>query len=139
MERSLVLVKPDGMERNLAGTIISRLQSMGLKLTALKMLRLDKGRAQEHYAAHRDKPFFNSLVDYISSSPIVAAVFSGEAAISVIRKTMGATDPAKSEKGTIRGDFGLDMRRNVVHSADSLESAEREIEIFFPEGGELEP
>ena len=131
MERSLVLIKPDAMERNLAGSIIGRLQSLGLKLLALKMVKLDKAQAQQHYAVHKDKPFFSSLVDYISSAPIVAAVFSGEQAISRIRKAMGATDPAKSEKGTIRGDFGRDIEHNAVHGSDSVETAETEIRLFF--------
>ena len=133
MEKSLVLIKPDGMERELAGTIISRLEGQGLKLVALKMLQLDKALAQRHYAIHRDKPFFNDLVDYISSAPIVAAVFEGEQAVAVIRKAMGATDPAKAEVGTIRGDFGLDIERNTVHGSDSVTTAEKEIKLFFAE------
>jgi len=134
MERSLVLIKPDGMERGLAGTIIGRLEKLGPRLVALKMLQMDKALAQEHYAVHRDKPFFNGLVNYISSAPIVAAVFEGERAVEVIRKAMGATDPAKAEAGTIRGDFGLDIERNTIHGSDSVETAEREIKLFFSEG-----
>lgn len=133
MERSLVLIKPDAMERGLAGTILSRLQSLGLKLVALKMLHMDKALAREHYAIHKDKPFFNRLVDYISSAPIVAAVFEGEGAIESIRKAMGPTDPAKAEAGTIRGDFGLDIERNTIHGSDSLETAEMETRLFFSE------
>ena len=131
MERSLVLVKPDAMERNLAGTIIERLQKLGLKLVALKMLHLDRALAEAHYAVHREKPFFKGLVDYISSAPIVAAVFSGEQAIDVIRKAMGATDPAQSEPGTIRGDFGLDIEHNSVHGSDAMATAETEIRLYF--------
>jgi len=112
MERSLVLVKPDAMERGLAGVIISRLQEQGLKLVALKMLHLDKALAERHYTIHRDKPFFKDLVSYITSTPIVAAVFQGEGAVELIRKIMGATDPAKAETGTVRADFGLDVQRN---------------------------
>ena len=134
MERSLVLIKPDAMERNLTGTIIARLENQGLRLAALKMLHLDKALAQKHYAIHRDKPFFNSLVGYISSAPIVAIVFEGEKAIEVIRKAMGATDPAKAEGGTIRGDFGLDIEHNAVHGSDAVETAEQEIGLFFSEG-----
>ncbi len=134
MEKSLVLVKPDAMQRGLAGTIITRLEKQGLKLVAIRMLHLDKPLARRHYAIHRDKPFFNELVDYISSTPIVAAVFEGEEAIAVIRKVMGATDPAKAEAGTIRGDFGVDLQRNSVHSSDSAENAEQEIKLFFTEG-----
>ncbi len=131
MEKSLVLIKPDAMQRGLAGTIITRLEKQGLKLVAIRMLHLDKALAQRHYAIHKDKPFFNGLVDYISSAPIVAAVFEGEGAIAVIRKTMGATNPAKAEAGTIRGDFGVDIEHNSVHGSDSAETAEKEIKLFF--------
>ena len=131
MEKSLVLIKPDAMQRGLVGTIIARLEKQGLKLVAIRMLHLDKALAQRHYAIHKDKPFFNGLVDYISSAPIVAAVFEGEEAIAVIRKTMGATNPAKAEAGTIRGDFGVDIEHNSVHGSDSAETAEKEIKLFF--------
>ena len=133
MERSLVLIKPDAMQRGLAGTIITRLEKQGLKLIAIKMLHLDQALARRHYAVHKDKPFFNGLVDYISSAPIIAAAFEGEGAIAVIRKTMGATDPAKAETGTIRGDLGLDIEHNSVHGSDSTETAEKEIKLFFTE------
>jgi len=131
MERSLVLIKPDAMQRRLAGAIISRLEQRGLKLVAIKMLHLDKALARRHYAVHAGKPFFDGLVDYISSAPIIAIIFEGESAIEVARKTMGATDPAKAEPGTIRGDFGLDIERNTVHGSDSVETAEEEIKLFF--------
>ena len=131
MERSLVLIKPDAMRRNLAGAIIARLEKLGLRLVALKMLHADKALARRHYAVHRDKPFYNDLVDYISSAPIVACVFEGEGAVETIRKAMGATDPAKSEKGTIRGDFGESLERNSVHGSDSPDNAEMEIKLFF--------
>ena len=133
MEKSLSLLKPDGMERKLVGTIISRLEGQGLKLVALKMLHMDKALAQRHYDIHKDKPFFNDLVNYITSAPIVAAVFEGEQAVEMIRKAMGATDPAKAEKGTIRSDFGLNIERNTVHSSDSVKTSEKEIELFFTE------
>ena len=133
MERSLVLIKPDAMQRGLAGTIIARLEGRGLKVVALKMLQLDKGLAQRHYAIHKDKPFFNGLVDYIASTPVIAAVFEGEKAVEVIRKLMGATDPAKAEAGTIRGDFGVDIQRNTVHGSDSVKTADEEIRLFFAE------
>ena len=133
MERSLVLIKPDAIQRGLAGTIITRLESQGLKLVALKMLHLDKALARRHYAIHRDKPFFESLVDYISSAPIIAIIFEGKRAVEVIRETMGPTDPAKAEAGTIRGDFGLDIGRNTIHGSDSVETAEEEIKLFFSE------
>ena len=131
MERSLVLIKPDAMQRGLAGTIIGRLEKVGLKLVAIKMLHLDKALAQRHYAIHRDKPFFESLVDYITSAPIIAAVFEGEKAVELARNAMGATDPAKAETGTIRGDFGLNIEHNSVHGSDSTETASEEIKLFF--------
>lgn len=131
MEKSLVLVKPDAVPRGLTGAIISRLEGKGLKLVALRMLHMDKALAQRHYAVHKDKPFFNGLVDYITSGPIVAMVLAGDNAVEVIRKTMGATDPAKAEKGTIRGDLGLDIERNSVHGSDSPQTAAQEIKLFF--------
>ena len=109
MERSLVLIKPDAMERDLAGAIIARLQKQGLKMVGIKMLHMDTALAEEHYAVHQDKSFFGDLVKYITSTPIIAAAFAGEDAVAVSRKLMGATDPAKAEAGTIRGDFGLDI------------------------------
>jgi nucleoside-diphosphate kinase len=133
MERSLVLIKPDAMERNLAGAIISRLEGLGLKLVALKMLHIDKSLAERHYAPHRDKPFYPSLVSYISSAPIAAAVFEGKGAVELIREEMGATDPAKAKAGTVRADFGLDIERNAVHGSDSPATAEEEIGLFFSE------
>ena len=133
MERSLVLIKPDAMERGLAGTIISRLESHGLKLAAIRMLHLDKELAQRHYAVHKEKPFFKGLVDYITSTPIIASVFMGENAIAAIREIMGPTDPAKAEPGTIRGDFGVDIEHNSIHGSDSLGTAESEIRLFFRE------
>ena len=134
MERSLVLIKPDAMQRNLGGTVLSRLETEGLRMVALKMLDMDRALAERHYAIHADKPFFADLIEYITSSPIVAAVFEGEGAIELIRKVMGATDPAKAEPGTIRADFGLDVQRNVVHGSDSRETAEQEISLFFSAG-----
>jgi len=131
MERSLVLIKPDAIQRNLVGTIITRLEKQGLKLVALKMLHPDKALAKRLYAIHSGKPFFNDLVNYISSSPIIAIVFEGERVVEVIRNTMGTTDPAKAEAGTIRGDFGLDIERNTIHGSDSVENAERETKLFF--------
>jgi nucleoside-diphosphate kinase len=133
MERSLVLIKPDAMERGLAGAILGRLQGEGLHLTALKMLHLDKALAERHYAIHRAKPFFDDLVVYITSAPIVAAVFEGEGAIERIRELMGATDPAKAAPGTIRKDYGRDVQRNSTHASDSPENAEKEIALFFRE------
>jgi nucleoside-diphosphate kinase len=131
MERSLVLIKPDAMERNLAGVIIGRLQKDGLHLTALRMLHMGKSLAERHYAVHKEKPFFNDLVAYITSTPIVAAVFEGEGAVERIRQLMGATDPTKAAPGTIRKEYGLDLQRNATHASDSPENAEKEIALFF--------
>ena len=131
MERSLVLIKPDAMQRGLAGAIISRLQQRGLKLVAIKMLHMDKALAQRHYAVHAAKPFFDDVVAYISSAPIIASVFEGENAVEIVRKAMGATAPAEAEPGTIRGDLGLNIERNAVHGSDSVGTAEEEIRLFF--------
>jgi nucleoside-diphosphate kinase len=131
MERSLVLIKPDAMERGLAGVIIGRIQGEGLKLTGMRMLHMDKALAEHHYAIHKGKTFFNELVEYIISTPIVAAVFEGERAVERIRKLMGATDPLKAAPGTIRKDYGLDIQRNATHASDSPENAEKEMAIFF--------
>lgn len=133
MERTLVLIKPDAVERNLTGTLISRFEGLELKLVALRMLQLDKELAQRHYAVHRDKPFFDRLVDYITSGPIAAMVFEGDNAVEILRKALGATDPAEAEAGTIRADFGLDIERNTVHGSDSVETAEMEIKLYFAE------
>ncbi|MCQ4153162.1 MAG: nucleoside-diphosphate kinase [Archaeoglobi archaeon] len=133
MERTFVMVKPDGVQRGLIGEIISRLERKGLKIVAMKMLRISKELAQEHYAEHRAKPFFSSLVGYITSAPVVAMVVEGKNAVKVVRKLVGATNPSEAEPGTIRGDFGLDLGRNVVHASDSVMSADREIRLFFRE------
>jgi nucleoside-diphosphate kinase len=131
MERTLILVKPDAMERNLGGAILARLEAAGLKIVALKMLRVDEALANRHYAEHIGKPFFKDLVAYITSYPIIAAVFEGNEAVAVARKTMGATDPKKAEPGTIRRDLGVDLQRNSVHGSDSPQSAQREISLYF--------
>ncbi len=134
MDRTLILVKPDAMERNLGGAILARLEAAGLKITALKMLHVDEALANKHYAVHVGKPFFKDLIEYITSYPIIAAVFEGKNAVDVARKTMGATDPKKAEPGTIRRDFGLDIQRNSVHGSDSPENAEIEISLYFKKG-----
>ena len=131
MERSLVLIKPVATGRGLAGVIIGRLQNEGFKLLALKMLHMDKALAERHYAVHKGKPFFEELVDHITSAPIVAAVLEGENAVERIRELVGVTDPAKAARGTIRKDYGLDIRRNSTHASDSPENAEKEISLFF--------
>lgn len=133
MERTLVLLKPDAMQRGLAGEIISRLERRGLRIAAMRMLRVDEDLASRHYAEHTEKPFYRTLVDFITSSPIVAAVVEGPNAVELVRSTMGATDPAKSAPGTIRGDFALYITQNLIHGSDSLESAAREIALYFDE------
>ena len=138
MERSLVLVKPDAVKRGLTGTILSRLERQGLKLVAIKMLQMDRNLAERHYAPHQNKAFFNSVVTYISSSPVVAAVFEGENAIDRARKEMGATDPTQAAAGTIRGDYGLDIERNTIHGSDSATTADWEIGLFFTENEVLD-
>lgn len=131
MEKSLVLIKPDAMQRGLAGEIVTRLERKGLKIIAMKMLQMDKSLAQRHYAIHKGKAFFDRLVDFITSSPTIAIVFQGKDAVGIIRRTIGATDPVKAQAGTIRGDFGLDIEHNLVHGSDSAENASKEIELFF--------
>jgi nucleoside-diphosphate kinase len=133
VERSLVLVKPDAVRDGHSDEIIGRLEGLGLEILARRTLRMDKALAEKHYDIHRDKPFFNELVAYMTSAPIVAAVFEGEGAVAKIRRAMGATDPAKAEAGTIRADFGLDVTRNAVHGSDSAATAETEVSLFFTE------
>ena len=134
MERTLILVKPDGVQRCIAGEIISRLERRGLKIAGLKMLQMDRALAERHYAVHKEKPFFNDLVNFITSGPIIAAVLEGEKAIESTRQTMGATDPKKAAPGTIRADLGINMEHNLIHGSDSPENAEKEIGIFFEPG-----
>ena len=131
MERTLVLVKPDGVQRGLIGEVVSRLERRGLKLVAMKLMRVDEALARQHYAEHVDKPFFHGLVEFITSAPLVAMVWEADNAIEVIRKTMGETSSAVAAPGTIRGDLALDIGRNLVHGSDSLGSAQREVGLFF--------
>ena len=132
-ERTLILIKPDGVERGLIGEIISRIERKGLKLTAMDLRVADKATAEKHYAEHSDKPFFGELVDFITSAPLVAGVVEGPRAIEAWRQLAGGTDPvSKAPPGTIRGDFALEVSTNVVHGSDSPESAKREIAIWFP-------
>ena len=134
MERTLVLIKPDAMQRGLAGEIIARLERRGLRIVAMRMLHMDEALARQHYTAHEGKAFFPGLIRYITSSPIIAAVFEGNSAVEIVRQSMGATNPAQAAPGTIRADLGIDTGRNLVHGSDSLESAEKEIRLFFQEG-----
>ena len=132
-ERTLVLIKPDAMQRGLAGEILSRLERRGLLIVAQRLFQMDETLARRHYAEHEGKAFFGGLISYITSSPIVAAVFEGTGAVDSVRKTMGVTNPANAEAGTIRGDLALETGRNLIHGSDSLESARREIALFFGE------
>ena len=130
-ERTLVLIKPDAMRRGLAGEILARLERRGLELRAAKLVQVDRDLAERHYAEHAEKPFFGELVEFITSAPTLALVVEGDAAISVVRMTMGATNPVNAAPGTIRGDLALAMPDNLVHGSDSPESAEREIGLWF--------
>lgn len=131
MQQTLVFLKPDALQRGLVGEIISRLEGRGLKIVAMKMIRMDEELAKRHYQIHKDKSFFQGLIEHITSSPIIAAVFEGENAVEVVRRTMGDTDPALAMPGTIRGDLALDIGRNLIHGSDSVETAKKEIDLFF--------
>ena len=131
LERTLVLIKPDALARGLAGEILGRIERRGLQVRAAKLVQLDRALAERHYAEHSEKPFFGELVDFITSAPTLALVVEGESAISVVRATMGATNPAEAAPGTIRGDLALAMPDNLVHGSDSPESAAREIALWF--------
>ena len=134
-ERSLVLVKPDGVARGLVGQVVARLEAKGLRLVAAELRTLTTDVAETHYAEHRERPFFGSLVEFITSGPLVALVVEGPRAIEAFRALAGATDPVKAAPGTIRGDFALEVQANIVHGSDSPESAAREIGLFFPHLG----
>ncbi len=136
MERTLVLVKPDGVQRGLIGKIIDRFETRGLKLAGLKFIQMSADLAAQHYAVHEGKPFYDSLVSYIVSGPVVAMAWEGKDAISIARATMGTTNPAEAPLGTIRGDFAVEIGRNLVHGSDSQETANYELGLFF-EVGEL--
>ena len=131
-QRTLVLVKPDGVRRRLVGEVVRRLEQKTLDIVAMKMMEIDKELATEHYAEHTEKPFFGELLEFITSGPVVAMAVEGDDAIAVVRQMMGATDPKKAPQGTIRGDYGLITTENLVHGSDSPESAERELKLFFP-------
>jgi nucleoside-diphosphate kinase len=131
MERSLIILKPDAVQRGLIGPILMRLEQRGLKLAGLKMLRIDEGLARRHYAIHEGKPFFEGLVKYITSGPVIVAVVVGEGVIQMVRNTVGATNPANAVPGTIRGDFAVEVGRNLIHASDSAENGEQEASLFF--------
>lgn len=131
MERTFVMIKPDGVQRCLVGEIISRLEKKGLKIVAMKMLKVDVEMAKKHYEEHVNKPFFKNLIEYITSGPVVAMVVEGKNAVDVVRKIVGLTNPVEALPGTLRGDLCMDIGRNVIHASDSPESAKREISLFF--------
>ena len=133
MEKTFAAIKPDGVQRGLVGQVISKLEKKGFKLVAMKFMQVSKELAELHYGEHKDKSFFKGLVDFITSGPIVAMVWEGKDVINSIRKIMGKTNPLEADIGTIRGDFGIDIGRNVVHGSDGQESAKREISLFFKE------
>jgi nucleoside-diphosphate kinase len=132
-ERTLILIKPDGVRRGLIGEVIVRIERKGLRLIATELRTITRETAQTHYAEHDGKPFYEGLVDFITSGPLIALVAEGPRAIEAFRALAGATDPVKALPGTIRGDFALETKENIVHGSDSLESAAREIKIFFPD------
>ena len=133
IQKSFVMMKPDAVQRRLMGKILSRFEDKGLKIVAVKLIQIDEDLAKTHYGEHAEKPFFPSLVEYITSSPSLAMVIEGEEAITTIRKLVGATNPLEADLGTIRGDFGMDTGRNIIHASDAPESAERVIALFFNE------
>jgi nucleoside-diphosphate kinase len=131
MERSFVMLKPDAVLRRLMGTVLTRFEERGLKIVAAKMMAISEELAKEHYGEHKEKPFFNDLVSYITSAPVLAMVIEGDDCISLIRKMVGATNPKDADLGTIRGDYSLETGRNIIHASDSPASAKREITLFF--------
>jgi nucleoside-diphosphate kinase len=131
MEHSLIILKPDAIQRGLIGAIITRLEQRGLHIIGLKMMHIDDGLAKRHYAVHDGKPFFASLVSYITSSPVVVVVVAGNNVIQIVRNTVGATNPTQAAMGTIRGDYGLEIGRNLIHASDSPENGEQEVRLFF--------
>jgi nucleoside-diphosphate kinase len=133
MDRTLILVKPDAFSRGLTGEIIARFEAKGLKIVALRHMRMDRELAERHYAEHAGKPFFGELVDFITSGPLVAMVLEGTEAVTAARQVIGATNPLEAAPGSIRGDFAIETGQNLVHGSDSGESAQREIGLFFPE------
>ncbi|EQB69571.1 nucleoside-diphosphate kinase [Cuniculiplasma divulgatum] len=130
-EKTLILIKPDGVKRRLSGEVIKRLEQKGINIKGLKLMKLSKEKAEKHYSVHKDKPFFNDLVSYITSGPIIAILAEGNSAISVVRGLVGATDGSKASPGTIRGDFSISIDKNIIHASDSVESFNHEYPIFF--------
>lgn len=133
MEKTFIMVKPDGVQRNLIGEIVSRFEKKGFQLVSAKLMSVSRELAEKHYAEHKDKPFFGELVDFITSSPVFAMVWQGDNVIATARNMMGKTNPADAAPGTIRGDYGISVGMNIIHGSDSPESAEREIALWFDE------
>ncbi len=131
MERTLVIVKPDGVQRGLVGEVLKRLEARGLKMVALKMMAVSQELARRHYAVHTGKPFFEPLISYITSSPVVVAVFEGKDAIAAVRSSVGSTNPVQAAPGSIRGDLAMEIGRNLIHASDSLETAKAEVALWF--------
>ena len=134
MEKSFIMIKPDGVQRGLVGSIVTKFETKGFKLVGLKQMSVSRELAEAHYAVHKERPFFKGLVDYIISAPVVAMVWEGEGVIASARKLIGATNPLEAEPGTIRGDYGITIGRNIIHGSDAPETAKSEIELWFGEG-----
>jgi len=131
LERTFLAIKPDGVQRGLVGTIISRFETKGFKLIGLKLLNVSRELAEKHYDVHKERPFFPGLVDFITSGPVVAMVWEGDGVVASARKIIGATNPLNAEPGTIRGDFGISVGRNLIHGSDAIETGQREISLWF--------
>lgn len=135
MERTLIIIKPDAVQRGLIGEIVARFERRGLRIVGMKLIQMDRDLAARHYAVHKGKPFYESLLDYITSAPVVVMALEGSDAVKAARNTIGATNPADAGAGSIRGDFGLEVGRNLVHGSDSVENGEKEVVLFFGGGG----
>jgi len=133
LERTFLAIKPDGVQRGFVGNIISRLESKGFTLVGLKLMDVSRELAEQHYAVHKERPFFSSLIEFITSGPVVAMVWEGDGVVASARKMIGATNPLNAEPGTIRGDFGVDVGRNLIHGSDAIETAQTEINLWFKE------
>lgn len=131
MEKTFLMIKPDGVQRNLIGDIVNRFEKKGYKLAAAKLMQIDRSLAEQHYGEHRERPFFGELVDFITSGPVFAMVWEGDNVVAVARSLMGATNPQDAAPGTVRGDYAVSLGMNIIHGSDSLASAEREINLFF--------
>lgn len=131
MEQTLLLIKPDGVQRGLIGIIISRVEQRGLRMMGMKFMRVSRALAETHYSIHEGKPFYDKLIDYITSAPVVAIVWQGNKAVDVVRQVLGATDPTAADPGTVRADYGIDIGRNLTHGSDSLENGRAEVSLWF--------